>query len=372
MKLPMANWLAGLCLLLGSAVVMAQDARYEVAVSEQSEAQFTAAARAALSEAVTEAAGTRAALERPQVREALDSPTDYVESYGYRELSSAAAVLRMLTTAEVRQTGQARFVLTLNLSAGGVQALIGDQQKPVASAAVESSTLFWVVVEQQGQASLLGGESGPQIQDQLRVIAATRGLNAVLPVLDLQDRQALSVADVRGGFADKVLAASERYGTDSVVTAVLSSRGGQLWTSNWRRYSEQGGSSFNHTAAELGGVMNQAMAWLSQKAISTGSASASSMQSTVSTRVWVANVSSVDAYVRISDLLKQAPGAQSAQLIMLGEGGALFEIQPRLSSTELASALTRASWLRQSLPVDDNTLSADGPASADLYYDYGG
>ena len=96
------------------------------------------------------------------------------------------------------------------------------------------------------------------------------------------------------------------------------------------------------------------------------------MQSTVSTRVWVANVSSVDAYVRISDLLKQAPGAQSAQLIMLGEGGALFEIQPRLSSTELASALTRASWLRQSLPVDDNTLSADGPASADLYYDYGG
>lgn len=372
MKLPLSALIGGVCLLLVSGLALAQQARYDVAVSEQSEAQFTAAARAALSEAVIDSAGTRAALDRPAVRDALSSPADYVESYGYRELSSAAAVLRMLTTPEVRETGQARFVLSLNLSEEAVEGLLGETSKPVASASVESSTLFWVVVERDGQASLLGGDVEPQVQDQLRVIAAGRGLTAVLPVLDLQDRQSVSVADVRGGFTDKILAASERYGTDSVVTAVLSSRGGQLWTSNWRRYSEQGGSSFNHTAADLGGVFNEAFTWLSQKAISTASGRSTLMQSTVSSRIWVANVMSVDAYVRISDLLKQVPGAESAQLIMLGDGGALFEIQPRLSATQLASALARASWLRQSLPVDDNSLSADGPSSADLFYDYGG
>ncbi|MDO6462399.1 DUF2066 domain-containing protein [Granulosicoccaceae sp. 1_MG-2023] len=372
MKFPIPRLLAGLILLSAFSLVQAQELSYEVAVSEQSRAQFDAAARTALSSAIVDKAGTRAALERPSVREALQRPADFVESYAYRELSSAAAVLRMLTTAEVRDTGNARYVLSLSLSPVAVDAALGETDRPVASAAVESSTLFWIVVEEAGQARLLGGDDDLQKQDQLKAVAAGRGVTAVLPVLDLQDRQALSVADVRGGFADKILAASARYGTDSVVTGVISSRSGQLWTSNWRRYSEQGGGRFSHTAADLGGVFNQALSWISQTALASDASRPALMQSSVGSRIWVANVRSVDVYVRISDLLGGIPGAQSAQIILLGNGGALFEIKPRLSETQLASALARAPWLRQSLPVGDPALNSDGPGSADLFYEYGG
>src|SRR5690606_25504380 len=91
-------------------------------------------------------------------------------------------------------------------------------------------TLLWVAFDDGfGERVLLGANdagvaAGSPLAEllqttraELAAAADERGLPIALPLLDLEDLQALTFTDVWGGFEEPIRAASARYGADSIL-----------------------------------------------------------------------------------------------------------------------------------------------------------
>jgi hypothetical protein len=94
-------------------------------------------------------------------------------------------------------------------------------------------TLLWIAVDDgmggrallgANDAAELGVESSPAtaslltaLRGELTAVADERGLPVTLPLLDLEDFSVVTFVDVWGGFDDRVVAASQRYGADAVL-----------------------------------------------------------------------------------------------------------------------------------------------------------
>ena len=92
-------------------------------------------------------------------------------------------------------------------------------------------TLVWLAVDWgQGDREIVGAQDSELLPDDSRTIdrdrllrervleaAARRGLPVAFPLLDTEDMASISFADIWGGFDELVIAASERYGADSIL-----------------------------------------------------------------------------------------------------------------------------------------------------------
>ena len=82
-----------------------------------------------------------------------------------------------------------------------------------------------------------------------------RGVDLVLPLLDLEDRSRLASTDVWGGFSDKVARASLRYQSDTVLVGRAYQVVPQAWEVNWELLSQ--GKS--HSWTTRGGGLQQVL-----------------------------------------------------------------------------------------------------------------
>jgi hypothetical protein len=95
-------------------------------------------------------------------------------------------------------------------------------------------TLVWIAIDGgRGERTLLGADASsadptaalsPEmtaladgIRAEIEDVASERGLPIALPLLDLQDLDAVSFADLWGGFDQRVEDASQRYGADAIL-----------------------------------------------------------------------------------------------------------------------------------------------------------
>jgi hypothetical protein len=94
-------------------------------------------------------------------------------------------------------------------------------------------TLLWIAVDDGvGGRALLGANDTPQLgtetnpamtellgelRTELTAVADERGLPVQFPLLDLEDLNAVTFADVWGGFEDRIAAASQRYRPDAIL-----------------------------------------------------------------------------------------------------------------------------------------------------------
>ena len=107
-------------------------------------------------------------------------------------------------------------------------------------------TLVWLAVDWgQGEREIIAADDPDRTQQQSRSIdrnrllrervleiAERRGLPLVFPLLDTTDLQSVTFADIWGGFDEMILAASERYGANSILIGRIrpASSQGSRWT----------------------------------------------------------------------------------------------------------------------------------------------
>jgi hypothetical protein len=97
----------------------------------------------------------------------------------------------------------------------------------------------WLAVD-NGNKRYLIGEGATKTAALLQAVAFQSGLPIVLPLLDLQDQQAVQFNDVWGLFSERIVQASQRYGAKQVLFGRLLKEQGGGWKLRWALVNADG------------------------------------------------------------------------------------------------------------------------------------
>lgn len=189
--------------------------RIEVPVTDRSPASRDAALAEALDGVLVRLTGVAEPRTLPGADAVLGQPARFVRAFQYREGPEGGLLLEV--TFEPAALEQA-------VRAAGLP--LWGRDRP--------DVLLWLAVENNGQRRLLASDDEQTAAGQaLKAAARRRGLPLVLPLMDLDDRRAIGVADVWGGFVERAVAAARRYGAPAVMTGRVERRGSGGWSGRW-------------------------------------------------------------------------------------------------------------------------------------------
>ena len=201
----------------------------EVPVASQADAERQRASREALSTLLARLTGMGRIPHTGAVRDALARPEDFYTSYQFeRRLPSATATGSGPSPSAEGATAQT--VLAIHFEPASAQGLLRRAGLPI-WAANRPTTLAWVVVERNGERTMLADAPG-DMAAALKARARARGLEVFLPLGDVQD-MALAPADVLGRFWGRIAAASARYAPDMLLVGRAEQAPDGAWRTAW-------------------------------------------------------------------------------------------------------------------------------------------
>ena len=201
----------------------------EVPVASQADAERQRASREALSTLLERLTGMGRIPHTAAVRDALARPENFYTSYQFeRRFPSAAPAGDGSSPSAEGATTQT--VLAIHFEPASAQGLLRRAGLPI-WAANRPTTLAWVVVERNGERTMLADAPG-DMAAALKARARARGLEVFLPLGDVQD-MALAPADVLGRFWGRIAAASARYAPDMLLVGRAEQTPDGAWRTDW-------------------------------------------------------------------------------------------------------------------------------------------
>jgi hypothetical protein len=209
--------------------------------------------------------------------------------------------------------------------------------------------LIWLVEQGAGRGDMVAGDH--ELREQLVSEAQRRGLSLVVPEWDRQDRNAVTVADVRGRFDNQLLSASDRYSHELVVAAVLYE--GSPTKVSWRVL--QGNKTLDQGREESASV-EQAVKTLvdavtDQLAQRYAVASSASQQLTL---LEVEQVQTLADWYQLQGFLSGLSGMRAVSLVQTSDQVVTFGLDFGASDSQLRSLLELSRQLR---PCPDDVVA---------------
>jgi hypothetical protein len=204
----------------------------ESPVFSQKRSERETAMVSALAEVLVKVSGRRDAALLPGVAQATRSPGKFLQQYRYRALSAEERerALQEATASNVKAADPQ--IVLFRFDKAAVDKVLRDNDLPVWGA-TRPATLAWLAVQDEDNRYLVGNDSLEPARELLMREAQRRGLALLLPLMDLEDQQSLSFADVWGGFRDPILRASARYRTESVLVGRMYRTNSGEWQAQW-------------------------------------------------------------------------------------------------------------------------------------------
>lgn len=246
--------LTWMCLLLFSGSLQAGKVgnlyQSTVPVTGQDTNERSAAIATALTQVLIKVTGESRLEERPEARGLLSSASGFVQQFRYEKRSQPSPL--------PDQAPVDALYLHVQFDSNAINEALRKRGLPVWGD-VRPSTLIWLAVEQGAQRYLVAADSEPEIVTGLREASARRGIPILLPLLDLEDQAALSVADVWGNFRASVLKASARYQPDAVLVGRIYRQSDGLWEAAWAFYHDGNASGWISSGAFSSQVLAQGL-----------------------------------------------------------------------------------------------------------------
>jgi hypothetical protein len=243
-----------LWLMLGGSVKAATEVPwlYEVSVPvlSQSTEERQRAAAEALWKLLTRLTGLAYVPRTPEVVEALSRTETYYSEFRFS--SDAEKGLSLIVQFDPQP----------------VLELVRSAQLPIWRASRER-VLAWVVIQDQGQRTIVGATSESPLVTGFEERALDRGIALTVPLLDLEDQLAVEPAAVWGRLSQVVDPASERYGADVLLLGRVTAdpeagpEGG--WHSDWEFWVDGMVVPFTVNGADLAEHAAQAVDILSDE-----------------------------------------------------------------------------------------------------------
>ncbi|MCK9503448.1 MAG: DUF2066 domain-containing protein [Porticoccaceae bacterium] len=185
-----------------------------VPVADNSATERNRALRAGLLEVLVKLTGSADIGSRPEVKQLLAGASAYVVEFGYIKLANQ------------------RQGLNVRYSQMDIDRFLRQKQLPVWPAK-RPSLLVWVIKESSGQPQSFVFGDDEEFYAALNSIFDRRGLVATYPLYDLEDLSALSMDAAWNLEADKVAAASARYGAASWLLVRCYETSARTWRLTW-------------------------------------------------------------------------------------------------------------------------------------------
>ncbi|WP_105255621.1 DUF2066 domain-containing protein [Pseudoalteromonas sp. T1lg75] len=201
--------------------------QYRQPVEDKTRASRATASQNALLNVIVKVTGDAGAADNSTVRTALPDIANYMTKYEYAD-------------------DKGQTYLRVQFDGNKVNALVRDAGLPLWGNR-RPLVVIWLAIEDGWRREFMTADSYPQIQALLADRASRRGLPVVTPLLDLEDHQHVTVADVWGNFSDSLDIASKRYMAERVVSARLyKDDNSDAWELEWRFTNEDQFEAIKH------------------------------------------------------------------------------------------------------------------------------
>jgi len=333
------------CYLFSAAYVQAIEIKglFEVEVSalSQSREDRNAALREAMSIVLNRLMVGDNISQDTTVKTALDNAASYVDQYQY-ELNvdaKAGSDMRVMRVA----FNEEMLVELMRSSSLAIWNEIRDE------------VLVWVVVEKFGRRAILDVDQNVEIEQALQAAAKLKGIPILLPLMDLEEKQKVLVADVLSAYPKKLMQASERYDVAAILSGKLRKQRGR-WSSEWTL-------SFNskveqwtvpcldlaeNLATAFQGVYKPLATFYSVKADQGG------LDEVV---LKVAGISGMTAETNIKSYLRKLPMVSSVKWVRVDQGLHVFQLKTSGTQAALQEYIALGRELREKgVDMHDNSL----------------
>jgi hypothetical protein len=220
--------------------------RYEILVNDKTRTSRLAASKDALGKVLLKVSGQKIDLTSSAIRKAKRNIPSYMLKYEYFDGDNEQQFL-------IVQFEASKVNKLLELE--GLP--IWGNRRPLVA--------LWLATEDDYRRELVTQDSYPQLEQLLTDKASRRGLPIVIPLLDLEDRQLVSVTDVWANFSDPIILASQKYNSERIVTARLYQNiENKLWKLDWR-FSDETQFTLNELVGDKQQIVGQMIDDVSDK-----------------------------------------------------------------------------------------------------------
>lgn len=244
------------CCLFSTQSIGAQEMEHlfstQVTAKSQTREARNTAIRAAMLTVIQRFTLSDAFMDNLIVKRALDNAASYVDQYqnvqGQVELDkNSPRILRITFNQELLMT-------MLNRSGMAVWNEKRDK------------TLIWLVIEQGGREVFLEIGQNIEIEEALQEAVLTHGVPILMPLMDLEEKQQISVQDILVVNSETVLAVSARYGVATILAGKLVKRG-SCWLSEWNLHLQKREERWTESCANVTTNISRALQHVYQQLV---------------------------------------------------------------------------------------------------------
>ncbi len=329
----MEKWIIGLLLLVAlnpsASAAVRVDGLFDVtvAVSGQAPAERARALSEGLKEVISRLAATQNIDRYPPLQAALADPSQFVQQYRYQ---------RQPANAQSAAQAVAGEALWMRFDRGAIEKLLRDNGLPVWGAE-RPNTLVWLAVEDGNDRHLIAADSSDPVRVELEKQAQIRGVPIMFPLLDLKDQRQLSFADVWGGFADTVAAASARYSPEAVLIGRLRHAPDGSWDARWLLTNQGQEKAWTTRGADLTTMLGDGIGGVAD-ALAARYAMAAGQGGHTQVTLTVAGVAKLQDYAKVGKYLTSLAAVVDARLTDVAPDQISYTVDVRGNSDVLAQS----------------------------------
>ncbi|MFT7414029.1 MAG: hypothetical protein ACI9FO_000684 [Methylophagaceae bacterium] len=181
----------------------------QLAVANQGELERQRVSPDILHQVLLKVVGDRSVLDAADLTPILSGVGSLIQQSQYTRLTEI--------TDDLTQPDQLALVLTFNESA--VNQALANSGLPIWSKS-RPDVIVWLTIDNGQTPRILAADDDDTLYTKtLEQAAAERGLPILLPIMDLQDQNQLSIADLWAGIPTPIEQASQRYGAKIILLA---------------------------------------------------------------------------------------------------------------------------------------------------------
>ena len=267
----------------------------------------------AFAQVLVKVSGDRGLLTNPDLDGLLRKASSYMQQYRYQMLD--------IEPEEIAE-GEPDRMLWVRFDERAVNRLLRESGVPVWGT-TRPSVLIWLGEESGTSRSLLSLERKPKLKNLIKQTADERGLPIMLPLMDMEDRAALPVGDLWGGFESDIRRASARYLPDVILVGRVYERGRGNWQGEWTLYLPDKTNRWSAQAGSRGAVVYEGLQQVSD-ALALRYAPQQVSEGSTLLRIRIHGLNHLSNYVLVKDYLQSLAMIEQLDLLEAGPENVSF------------------------------------------------